>query len=74
MPETKAAKDRKEKYSDYEVFEEDFEQNQLWTIDVADDAEAKQVTSDAKINVGSDIFILCARSANSLLPGRKPAL
>jgi dipeptidyl aminopeptidase/acylaminoacyl peptidase len=51
--ETKAAKDRKEKYSDYEVFEEDYEQNQLWTIDVADGAEAKQVTSDTKINVGS---------------------
>src|SRR5712691_9975574 len=53
VPETKATKDRKEKYSDYEVFEEDYEQNQLWTIDVADGAEAKQVTSDAKINVGS---------------------
>ncbi len=53
VPETKAAKDRKEKYSDYEVFEEDYEQNQLWTIDVADGAEAKQVTTDAKVNVGA---------------------
>jgi dipeptidyl aminopeptidase/acylaminoacyl peptidase len=53
VAETKAAKDRKEKYSEYEIFEEDYDQNQLWTIDVADGAEAKQVTTDAKINVGS---------------------
>ncbi len=57
VPESKAAKDRKEKYSDYDVFEEDFEQNQLWIADVkaaeAQQAavEAKQVVRDPKINV-----------------------
>src|SRR5208283_3064980 len=33
--ETKASKDRKEKYSDYDVFEKDYQQNQLWLVDVA---------------------------------------
>ncbi len=57
-PESKAAKARKEKYSDFEIFEEDYEQNQLWLVNVAT-AEAaglpvdtKAVTSDSKINVG----------------------
>jgi dipeptidyl aminopeptidase/acylaminoacyl peptidase len=57
VPESKAMKDRKEKYSDYEVFEEDFDQRQLWICDVAaaegdgQPAEAKQITRDGKINV-----------------------
>lgn len=55
--ETKAAKDRKEKYSDFEVFEEDYTQNQLWVVDVAAaeasfaPVKAKQVTSDPALNV-----------------------
>lgn len=57
--ETKASKDRKEKYSDYDVFEKDYEQNQLWLVDVAAalknflPVEAKQLTSDLSLNVGS---------------------
>ncbi len=57
VPESKAMKDRKEKYSDYEVFEEDFDQSQLWVVDVAaaesdgQPAEGKQITTDQKINV-----------------------
>jgi dipeptidyl aminopeptidase/acylaminoacyl peptidase len=62
VPESKAMKDRKEKYSDYEVFEEDFEQNQLWLVDVgaaeSDNIaiEAKPLTTDARINVGSPVW------------------
>jgi dipeptidyl aminopeptidase/acylaminoacyl peptidase len=59
VPESKAAKERKEKYSDFEVFEGDYEQNQLWTIDFAAAVKdqmpvaASQVTSDPRLNVGS---------------------
>lgn len=56
-PETKAAKDRKEKYSDYELFEKDFTQTQLWLVDVVA-AEKSQtpvkaiaLTIDGKLNV-----------------------
>jgi dipeptidyl aminopeptidase/acylaminoacyl peptidase len=58
VPESKSMKERKEKYSDYEVFEEDFDQNQLWVVDVEEAAkselpvEGKPVVSDAKLNVG----------------------
>jgi dipeptidyl aminopeptidase/acylaminoacyl peptidase len=57
-PESKASKDRKEKYSDYEVFEKDYRQNQLWTVDVAEAEKtylpvaAKRVVTDLTINVG----------------------
>ena len=57
VPESKKAKSRKEKYSDFEVFEKDFDQNQLWIVDVAAaekdqmPAEAKQIVRDPKINV-----------------------
>jgi dipeptidyl aminopeptidase/acylaminoacyl peptidase len=57
--ETKASKDRKEKYSDYDVFEKDYEQNQLWLVDVAAalknflPVEVKQLTSDLSLNVSS---------------------
>src|SRR5262249_14522499 len=57
--ESKAEKDRKEKYSDYEVFEADYRQNQIWTVDVAAAAKnslptkATQITKDAKLNVNS---------------------
>jgi len=55
--ESKAEKDRKEKYSDYEVFEEDFRQNQIWTVDVTAaeknflPAKATQITKDPKLSV-----------------------
>ena len=57
--ETKAEKDRKEKFSDYEVFEADYRQNQIWTVDVAAaektglPAKATQITKDAKLNVNN---------------------
>jgi dipeptidyl aminopeptidase/acylaminoacyl peptidase len=56
-PESKASKDRKEKYSDYDVFEKDYRQNQLWTVDVAEAQKtylplgAKRVVTDLTINV-----------------------
>jgi len=55
--ESKAEKDRKEKFSDYEVFEQDFTQNQLWTVDILAatrsflPVQARQVTRDASLNV-----------------------
>jgi len=57
--ESKTDKDRKEKYSDYEVFEEDYKQSQIWTVDVAAaqtnflPAKARQITKDQKLNVTS---------------------
>ncbi|HLJ75502.1 MAG TPA: S9 family peptidase [Thermoanaerobaculia bacterium] len=53
VPESKAHKDRKEKYSDYVIFEADYDQNQLWVVDVKDGvtAEAAQLTSDPKRDV-----------------------
>jgi dipeptidyl aminopeptidase/acylaminoacyl peptidase len=58
-PETKASKDRKEKYSDFTVFEKDYDQNQIWLLDVGAalqdflPAEAKQATSDLSLNITS---------------------
>jgi len=58
-PETKVGKDRKEKYSDYEVFERDYEQHQLWLVNVAAAAQsclpttATKLTSDASLNISS---------------------
>jgi dipeptidyl aminopeptidase/acylaminoacyl peptidase len=55
--ESKADKDRKEKFSDFEVFEQDFTQNQLWTVDVAAaranflPVKARQITRDSSLNV-----------------------
>ncbi len=55
--ESKSEKERKEKYSDYEVFEEDYRQNQLWVVDAAEGeahqapAKARQITHDASLNV-----------------------
>ena len=52
-PESKSEKERKEKYSDYEVFEEDFRQNQLWVVDASEaevqhaPVKARQITRDA---------------------------
>jgi dipeptidyl aminopeptidase/acylaminoacyl peptidase len=56
-PESKLDKDRKERYSDYEVFEKDYKNAQLWSVDVAsgekNDApvEAKRIIHDANLNV-----------------------
>ena len=56
-PESKNEKERKEKYSEYEVFEEDFRQNQLWVVDASDaegrqtPVKARQITRDASLNV-----------------------
>jgi dipeptidyl aminopeptidase/acylaminoacyl peptidase len=55
--ESKADKDRKEKYSDYEVFEEDYKQSQIWTVDITAaqtnflPAKARQITHDEKLNI-----------------------
>jgi len=57
--ESKPEKDRKEKYSDYEVFEEDFKQNQLWLADVAaaqahfSPVAGRKITDDPALNVTS---------------------
>jgi dipeptidyl aminopeptidase/acylaminoacyl peptidase len=57
VAEPKTEKDRKEKYSDYEVYEQDFQQNQLWTVDVSAaqsnflPARARQITRDPALNV-----------------------
>ncbi len=56
-PEGKASKDRKEKYSDYEVFEKDYRQNQLWSVDVTEAEKstqpvvAKRLINDLSLNV-----------------------
>ena len=56
--ESKAEKDRKEKFSEYEVFEEDYRQSQLWSVDVSAagrdslPVKATQLTRDTKLNVG----------------------
>jgi dipeptidyl aminopeptidase/acylaminoacyl peptidase len=55
--ETKTSKDRKEKYSDYDVYEKDYEQNQIWMVDVAAALKdsipvaAKQLAADLSLNV-----------------------
>src|SRR6266436_9744686 len=55
--ESKSEKGRKEKYSDYEVFEEDYRQSQLWVVDAAEGEahqvpmKARQITRDATLNV-----------------------
>lgn len=58
-PETKADKDRKEKYAEFEVYEKDFEQHQLWLVDAGAAARdglpaaAKNLTSDAALSISS---------------------
>jgi dipeptidyl aminopeptidase/acylaminoacyl peptidase len=58
-PESKSSKDRKERYSDYDVIEKDYRQDQLWLVDVAAAAanalpvSAKQLTSDLTLNLNS---------------------
>jgi dipeptidyl aminopeptidase/acylaminoacyl peptidase len=58
-PEAKASKERKEKYSDYQVFEKDYRQDQLWLVDVSAALKdklpvaGKRVLSDISMNVTS---------------------
>jgi dipeptidyl aminopeptidase/acylaminoacyl peptidase len=58
VPEPKTFKDRKEKYGDYEVVESDFDQAQLWVVDVAAAARtnapagALALTHDPRWSVG----------------------
>jgi dipeptidyl aminopeptidase/acylaminoacyl peptidase len=57
-PESKADKDRKEKYGDYQVIEKDYSQSQLWVVDVtaaeknSQPVKARQLTYDASMTVG----------------------
>jgi dipeptidyl aminopeptidase/acylaminoacyl peptidase len=78
-PPGNARKARKERYSDYDVIEKDFEQNQLWQVDVAAAMKisapqaAKQLTFDRSLNINSfDISPDSARVAFSA--GRNPLL
>ena len=54
---SKANKERKQKFSDYEVFEQDFAQEQLWAVDVAaaeinfSPVKARAITHDATLDV-----------------------
>ncbi len=58
-PTSKAAKDRKERYSEYEVFEKEYEQRQIFIADVAESlrrsapVKATQVTRDLSLNIQS---------------------
>ena len=58
-PESKVSKDRKEKYSDYDVYEKDYQQSQLWMADVGAASKellptkAKRLTNDSTLNVNS---------------------
>jgi dipeptidyl aminopeptidase/acylaminoacyl peptidase len=57
VAETKEEKDRKEKFSDYEVYEKDFQQNQLWSVDVSSaestfaPAKSRQITRAPALNI-----------------------
>jgi dipeptidyl aminopeptidase/acylaminoacyl peptidase len=59
VPETKSSKDRKEKFSDYDVYEKDYSQAQLWLLDVSAATKdylpvsAKRLTSDFNLNINS---------------------
>lgn len=55
--ESKIAKDRKERYAEFEVFEKDYDQHQIWLVDVAESlrrsapVKAAQLTHDKSLNV-----------------------
>jgi dipeptidyl aminopeptidase/acylaminoacyl peptidase len=82
IPEAKPDKDRKDKYSDYEVFEQDFQQSQLWAVDVSAaqsnflPAKARQITRDPALNVTDFSWspdstrIAFGATPNPLLPSR----
>ncbi len=81
-PESKSSRDRKEKFSEYEVVEKDYRQNQLWLVDVSEaekndlPAVAKRLLSDPSLNVNSfqwspdSARIAFSASANPLLAFR----
>src|SRR5581483_8001082 len=56
-PKAKPAKDRKDKYADFEVYEKEYDQNQLFLVDVGEalahnaPARAVQLTRDPDLNV-----------------------
>lgn len=58
-PKSKTVKDRKERYSEYEVFEKEYDQSQIWVVDVAESlrrsspVKAAQLTRDLTMNVQS---------------------
>jgi dipeptidyl aminopeptidase/acylaminoacyl peptidase len=82
IPEPKPDKDRKEKYSDYEVVGQDFQQNQLWEIDVSAaqsnflPAKPRQITRDSALNVANFSWspdstrIAFGATPNPMLPAR----
>jgi dipeptidyl aminopeptidase/acylaminoacyl peptidase len=78
-PPSKAGKARKERYSSYDVFEKDFEQQQLWWV-AADAAikalrpqAARQMTSDPALSVKS--FAISPQSDRiAFSAGRNPLL
>src|SRR5260221_12181595 len=58
-PESKSSKDRKEKFSEYDVYEKDYSQHQLFLVDVSAalkdflPVDAKRLTSDSTLNISS---------------------
>jgi dipeptidyl aminopeptidase/acylaminoacyl peptidase len=58
-PESKASKDRKEKYSEFDVFEKDYRQSQLWSVNVSEAEKnclptaAKRLITDLSLNINS---------------------
>lgn len=58
-PEPKELKDRKEKYGDFEVYQEDYRQAHLWVVDVPDEipAAAKEKPKAAAITSGKDFSV-----------------
>jgi dipeptidyl aminopeptidase/acylaminoacyl peptidase len=58
-PESKSSKDRKEKFSDYDVYEKDYSQHQLFLVDVSAALKdflpgaARRLTSDSTLNINS---------------------
>jgi dipeptidyl aminopeptidase/acylaminoacyl peptidase len=79
VPETKASKDRKKKYGEYDVSEKDYRQNQLWSVDVTKAEKdylpqgAKRLIADVSLNVTGFTWspdstqIAFAATANPLL-------
>src|SRR5260221_5454662 len=58
-PESKSSKERKEKFSDYDVYEKDYSQHQLFLVDVSAALKdflpvaAKRLSSDSSLNISS---------------------
>ena len=55
-PETKARKDRKEKYGEFEVVQDDYTFAHLWMIDVPSDLKEKKI-EPARLTNGSDYSV-----------------